>query len=170
VAEPLDELFTAAFVPFSAAAKVDSSGRSQPDSETGEQWDLAQVLGHTSEMLEYWLVEVLRVLAHGLNELSGRLKRSPERLTRIDGNSLLPIAELRHEIEMRAATSIDLCRILTPTQLQQRGNHLEFGSMTVESILTEFGVEHLREHASQLKSTRLAGSCGNTHATMGESR
>jgi hypothetical protein len=154
-AETLDQLFAEAFAHFSAAvAEVNADSSTAPDPETGEQWDLAHLLGHVSEMLEYWLVEVLRVLAHGPDEPFGRLKRSPERLVRIDRSSQLAIAELRQEINLRAAASIDLCRILTPAQLKKRGDHPKFGSMTVEAIITEFGIEHLSEHAAQLQSLR----------------
>jgi hypothetical protein len=153
--EKLDQLFAEAFADFKAAvAEVDADSFTEPDPETGERWDLAHLLGHVSEMLEYWLVEVLRVLAHGPDEPFGRLKRSPERLVRIDRSSQLGVAELRQEIDLRAGASIDLCRILTPAQLKQRGDHPKFGSMTVEAIITEFGIEHLREHAVQLQSLR----------------
>ncbi len=152
-AETLDQLFAEAFADFKAAvAKVDADSFTEPDPETGERWDLAHLLGHVSEMLEYWLVEVLRVLAHGPDEPFGRLKRSPERLLRIDRSSQLTVAQLRQEIDLRAGATIDLCRILTPVQLAQRGDHPKFGSMTVEAIISEFGVEHLREHAAQVQS------------------
>ncbi len=154
-AEALSQLFVEAFARFNAAvAEVNADSSTAPDPETGEQWDLAHLLGHVSEMLEYWLVEVLRVLAHGPDEPFGRLKRSPERLIRIDQSSRLTVPELRQEIDLRAAASIDLCRILTPAQLNKRGDHPKRGSMTVEAIITEFGIEHLKEHAVQLQSLR----------------
>ncbi|WP_298208290.1 DinB family protein [Ferrimicrobium sp.] len=150
---PLEERFNSAFLHFCAAMDGAPGGAvTEPDAETGEQWDNLHVLGHVSEMLEYWLAEVLRVLTHGPDEPFGRLKRSPERIARIERSSELAVDELRHEIHLRALATIDLCRLLTPEQLSIRGLHPKFGLMTVERILMEFGVEHLHEHALQLES------------------
>jgi len=147
----LDERFAKAYETFDRAVDaVDRSVMTAADPSSGEQWDLTHVLGHVSEMLEFWLVEVLRVLAHGPDEPFGRLKTSPERIERIEHSAKLSVEELRHQINLRAAATIDLCRILTPEQLERRGMHPKFGPMSVEAILVEFGVDHLVEHAEQL--------------------
>ncbi|MEX6428963.1 MAG: DinB family protein [Ferrimicrobium sp.] len=147
----LEERFATALAVFNRAVDtVDGSFLTKADPVSGEQWDLAHVLGHVSEMLEFWMVEVLRVLARGPDEPFGRLKASPERLERIERSARRGLDELRREIDSRASATIDLCHILTPEQLQCRGTHPKFGVMTVEAVVMEFGVEHLLEHAQQL--------------------
>ncbi|MGC9156006.1 MAG: DinB family protein [Ferrimicrobium sp.] len=149
----LDARFHAAFAHFREAMDTaQEGGLTEPDPETGEQWDLVHILAHVSEMLEYWLAEVLHVLAGEPEEPFGRLKRSPERIARIEQSATLAVDELRSEINLRAEATSDLCRLLSPEQLRKKGIHPKFGAMTVEEIVTEFGIDHLYEHAGQLES------------------
>lgn len=148
----LDERFDAALTHFREAMDAARGvGMTEPDPETGEQWDLVHILAHVSEMLEYWLAEVLHVLASESEVPFGRLKRSPERIARIEQRAMLTVEELRSEINLRAEATSDLCRLLRPEQLRKKGIHPKFGAMTVEEIVTEFGVDHLHEHAGQLE-------------------
>jgi hypothetical protein len=129
-----------------------SSGLTDPDPGTGEQWDVGQVWAHLAEILPYWMAEVRGLVARDSPEPVpfGRVKSDPGRIQSIDaGRHELPSAQMA-----RVATAIDelrdLLRGLPPPAWDRRGRHQTLGDMTLPEIFEEFLVGHLEEHADQL--------------------
>jgi hypothetical protein len=121
-----------------------------PDPETGEQWDLAHVVGHVAEMLGFWAAEVAKVAARGEGTPFGRVKASPERIARIEERASRPLEILVADVERRAGLLADLVRAISPERMAYRGSHPTRGPMSAAAIVAEFGVDHLEEHARQL--------------------
>jgi hypothetical protein len=125
--------------------------RTDPDTPSGERWDLGQVLAHVAEMLPYWTAQVEMVLAAGGNRAPfGRVKTDPERIAAIEEDRGLDTAELLDRIDEGVDEAIMSMRRLTPGDLACTGRHSTRGVMSVSEILEDFVVGHLEEHADQL--------------------
>jgi len=133
-----------------AVAQVPDGYRTAADPQTGEIWDLAHVVGHVAEMLEFWSAELCKVAARGEGTPFGRRKTSPERIARIEASSGLSLDALLADIERRGDMLADLVQAIDPDRLQVHGLHPTLGPMTPIQIVEEFGVAHLEEHARQL--------------------
>jgi hypothetical protein len=142
----------AVFAVLEAARRADPERLSRPDPETGERWGAAEIMGHVAEMLEFWLLEFLRVAtAEGAEEpVFGRRKDSPERARRIAAAAGGDLDELYHLIALRGETMARALLLLDERMLARHGRHVVRGSMPLEAAVQEWVISHLYEHADQL--------------------
>jgi len=139
--------------------------RTDPDTPSGERWDLGQVLAHAAELLPYWIAQVEMVLAAGGNRAPfGRVKTDPDRIAAIEEDRGLDTAELLDRIDEGVDEVVLSMRRLTPADLACTGRHSTRGVMSVSEILEDFVVGHLEEHADQL----LQGADGEADEADGE--
>jgi hypothetical protein len=134
-------------------------GLTEPDADTGEQWDAGQAWAHVAEFVPYWQGELQHVVAGagGAPVPFGRQVTDPSRVGAIEAN--------RHEPPsaqmVRLAAALTLMRTylvgLTDAQWAARGVHPRRGEMTVADIVERFVVSHLEEHADQLQELATRG-------------
>jgi DinB superfamily len=121
------------------------------------EWGPPEVLAHTSEMLQYWLGEIERVVAGSPEPVAfGRVSTDPLRTLAIERDRSLPTGELISRIQSSVARYAARLPELSTADWHKRGLHPRLGEMTVEAILQRFVVSHIEEHAVQLRAA-LAG-------------
>jgi len=116
------------------------------------EWGPPEVLAHTSEMLQYWLGEIERVIAGSPEPVPfGRVATDPLRTLTIERDRALPTGELISRIQSSVGRYAARLPQLSAADWQKRGLHPRLGEMTVEAMLERFVVSHLAEHAVQLR-------------------
>ncbi|HEY2597058.1 MAG TPA: DinB family protein [Candidatus Dormibacteraeota bacterium] len=143
-----------------AAARADlararaSEGRDAGpvDSATGEAWHRGNVLGHMSEMLDYWTGQVQGAVAG-----SGRMGRDEEgtalRRQGIDHGNAASEVELRKAIDQKIGRVLVLLAAMSPDDLELTVDfHNRDGNREarVGELVQNLIVGHLEEHIHQL--------------------
>jgi hypothetical protein len=129
-------------------------GLTEPDPDTDERWEAAQVWAHMAEFVGYWHGQIEGVVAaYGGEPVPfGRTKSDEGRIAAIEAGRREPLGVL----EIRATDSLhslrDYLAGLSPTDLRAVGRHQTLGEMDVEAIVRRFIVGHLEEHLAQLDS------------------
>ena len=118
-----------------------------------DEWSAMQTLGHTAEMIPYWLNHCrVLIAATGEPPRFGRTAGSPERLAGVAlGASAKPdelLARLGEEVRAAAAT----IRKLTVVERSKRGISGERGEITVAEVIESFIVSHAEEHLAQVRA------------------
>jgi hypothetical protein len=125
-------------------------------------WGPRELLAHVAEMLPYWLGEVERVLGDGPEPVPfGRTQADPNRLTAIERDRTLPLAELYARIEAGAERYARRLPALTTADASRRGLHPVLGELPVTTILERMVVRHAEDHVRQLTDI-LAGPAAPT--------
>jgi DinB superfamily len=126
---------------------------SAPDPETGERWDRLNVLGHTAEMLPFW-VEQIRGLRAGATTIGRTEEQYLGRRQAIDGAAAVGEDNLRARIEDGIAQLLALLDEVRDDDLDRRVtyHHPVRGDreVAVEYALEELLVGHLEAHIRQL--------------------
>jgi hypothetical protein len=127
-------------------------GAGPVDPATGEAWHRGNVLGHMSEMLDYWTGQIQRA-----NEGSGTMGRDKEgtasRRQGIDQSDGLSEVELREAIDQKIGHVLVLLAAMKPHDLERTVDfHNREGNRTarVGELLQNLVVGHLEEHIHQL--------------------
>ena len=145
------------------AADAAAGGRlTDPDPDSGERWEAADVWAHVAEFPGYWLGQVRRVLERALPEPVpfGRVKSDPGRLEAIEHGRRERIADL-HDRSRNGLREVEaVLRSYGEDEWTAHGTHPTVGEMDVRTIVERFIVAHLEEHADQLEG--LAGRPAST--------
>ena len=129
-------------------------GLTEPDPDTDERWEAAQVWAHVAEFVGYWHGQIEAVIAayQGEPVPFGRVKSDEGRIAAIDAGRREPLRALA----TRATDSLRSLRAyladLSPTDWQAVGRHQTIGNMDIEAMIERFIVGHLEEHLAQLDS------------------
>ena len=122
------------------------------DPATGEAWHRGNVLGHVSEMLDYWTGQIQGATqgstTMGRDEQGAALRR--QGIVQGDG---LTEAELRKTIDQKIGRVLVLMAAMTPADLERTVDfHNREGNRTarVGELLQNLVVGHLEEHIRQL--------------------
>jgi uncharacterized damage-inducible protein DinB len=116
------------------------------------EWSAMQTLGHTVEMIPYWLSHCSTLAAAETPPNFGRTLDDPERLAGPErGQTTDPdvmLGYLNEEVTAAAAA----IRQLSQEQLHKHGTHVRRGIMTVADVVNDFIVSHTEEHLAQVKA------------------
>ena len=149
-----------------AAARADlartpvseAKGAGPVDPATGEAWHRGNVLGHVSEMLDYWTGQIQRAI-EGATKMGRDEKGTASRRQGIDQESGLSEVELRKAIDGRSGVSSCLMAAMTPDDLERTVDfHNREGDRQarVGELLQNLVVRHLEEHIQQLAGLDVA--------------
>jgi hypothetical protein len=122
------------------------------DPATGESWHRGNVLGHMSEMTDYWIVQ-LGNSAAGSKEVGRDEEGYRSRRHGIDHGNAATEAELRVAVDQGIGRGIDLLDSLTAADLDREVvYHSRAGDRDarVGELLDTLLVGHVEEHVSQL--------------------
>jgi DinB superfamily len=116
------------------------------------EWGAPEILAHVSEMLQYWLGEIERVVEGTPEPVAfGRVATDPLRTMTIERDRTLPPGELISRIQSSAGRYAARLPQLSAADWAKRGLHPRRGEMTVAEMLPSFVVGHIEEHVTQLR-------------------
>lgn len=119
-----------------------------PESE----WGPTEVLAHVSEMLQFWLGEIERILDGGPEPVPfGRTVDDRVRVLTIERDRTLPPRELLDRISATAERYARRFEGLDPADLERRGLHPTAGEISIDAILERYVVSHAEGHVLQLR-------------------
>jgi DinB family protein len=124
------------------------------DPATGESWHRGNVLGHMSEMTDYWIVQ-LRNAAAGSKEVGRNEEGYKSRRHGIDHGNAATEAELKVAVDGGIGRVIDLLDTFSAADLDREVvYHTRDGDRDARlgELLEMLLVEHVEEHVSQLAS------------------
>jgi hypothetical protein len=124
------------------------------DPATGESWHRGNVLGHMSEMTDYWIVQ-LRNAAAGSKEVGRNEEGYKSRRHGIDLGNAATEAELKVAVDGGIGRVIDLLDTFSAADLDREVvYHSRDGDRDarVGELLESLLVGHVEEHVSQLAS------------------
>jgi hypothetical protein len=128
-------------------------GLTDPDPQSGERWEAAQVWAHLAEFPGYWTAEVHRILDADpdLGPVPfGRTKADPARIAAIARDRDVEPAQLYTRVRAGLATIAEALSDMQDDDWRRTGRHPTLGVMGLDRIMQEFLVGHLEEHAGQL--------------------
>jgi hypothetical protein len=143
-----------------AAARADlartpvseAKGAGPVDPATGEAWHRGNVLGHVSEMLDYWAGQVQQTM-EGATKMGRDESGTASRRQGIDQESVQSEVELRKAIDGKIGRVLVLMAAMTPDDLERTVDfHNREGDRRarVGELLQNLVVRHLEEHIQQL--------------------
>lgn len=135
-------------------ADEDMEGRlTEPDPDTGEPWEPAQIWSHMVEFIPYWRGEIDHILEADTDEPVpfGRVKTDPERIARIEEGRTVPLPDLWEALQEELGHLKAFVADLSEDQWRREGVHQTRGVMAMPGIVDRFLVDHLEEHADQLE-------------------
>jgi hypothetical protein len=122
------------------------------DPATGESWHRGNVLGHMSEMIDYWTVQLRRAAA-GSKDVGRDEEGYQSRRHGIDGGNAANEAELKVAVDGGIGRAIALLDSFSPADLDREVvYHSRTGDREarIGELLEMLLVEHVEEHVSQL--------------------
>ncbi len=130
----------------------------EPDPDSEERWEPAQVWAHISELIPYWTQEARRIATDYRDTPVpyGRLATDDIRIHAIEERSRWPQAERWQRIRADLDDVRRLVNELDPAALGAEGRHPTGATRTVRFVLERSIAAHVEEHAEQLE--RLAAT------------
>ena len=129
-------------------------GAGPVDPATGEAWHRGNVLGHVSEMLDYWTGQVQRAI-EGAGTMGRDQQGTASRRQGIDSGSAASEIELRGEIDQKIGRVLVLLAAMKPADLERTVDfHNREGNRQarVGELVQNLIVGHLEEHIQQLSA------------------
>ena len=137
-----------------ARRQTPAGSLTDPDPPTGERWEAGQVWAHMAEFVPYWMAEVVQVVDRGRTEPEpfGRTKADPGRIAAIERDRHVDRGALWRRLDGDIARVRTWLAGLDAAAWTARGRHSSMGAMDLGSIVDEFLVGHLEQHAAQLEA------------------
>jgi hypothetical protein len=137
-----------------AAAAGPAQGLTDPDADTGEQWEAGQVWGHLAEFIQFWIEQAGDVIDEFQGEPVpfGRTRTDTSRLAAIEQGRHTALELMWQEVKSDLADLRDFLRALPDDWEETVGLHPRLGPVEISRIIEDFLVGHLEEHAEQLES------------------
>lgn len=127
-------------------------GAGPVDPATGEAWHRGNVLGHMSEMLDYWTAQIQGAI-EGSATIGRDEKGAVLRRQGIDQGNGLSEVEARKAIDQKIGRVLVMLAAMSPDDLERTVEfHNREGNRTarVGELLQMLVVRHLEEHVGQL--------------------
>lgn len=113
-----------------------------------DQWTAAEVVGHMTEMMPYW-VRVAAAVAAEPGRAFGRPLDDPDRVGAVRAATDLPRAEALARLRHAAHEAATALRALDADAWQRTGTHATQGVMTVGAAIETFLIRHAEAHVAQ---------------------
>lgn len=117
-----------------------------------EEWTAAELTGHVAEFPVTFSAQALRLSTSPGVQL-GRSLDDPGRLAAVARLAGAGPAAAAGEVRQGARQAVETLRQITPDGWQAQGQHPRLGAVTVEQVVEQFIVNHLREHIGQARAT-----------------
>lgn len=116
------------------------------------EWSALQTLGHTIEMIPYWLHHCHQMIDAAEPPQFGRTLDSPERLAGVEQATTRDPEELLRLLNDEVKVAAKIIRNLSAEKLGKTGIHLRQGEMTVADVIERFIVAHAEDHVAQIRT------------------
>lgn len=116
-----------------------------------EAWSAMQTLGHTVEMIPYWLHHCQTIIAAAEPPQFGRTLENPERLAGVERGATDDPAKLLRQLNDSVQKAASAIRAMSAEERAKKGLHLRRGEMTVAEVIEVFIVSHAEEHLEQVR-------------------
>lgn len=117
-----------------------------------EVWSAMQTLGHTAEMIPYWLHHCQTLIAAAEPPKFGRTLDAPERLAGVERGATDDPNQLLSQLNSEIRTAANAIRGMSSEERGKKGLHLRRGEMTVADVIEIFIVSHAEEHLEQVRA------------------
>jgi len=121
--------------------------------KSGDDWSALQTLGHTIELIPYWLHHCQTLITAAEPPQFGRTLDAPERLAGVERGATGNIEELLHALQTEIQNAARTIRNMSEADRAKRGFHNRRGEMTVGQVVDAFIVGHAEEHLAQIQTT-----------------
>ena len=123
-----------------------------PEPGSGERWEWGQVWAHVAEFPSYWVGQIRKILDSVSEDAVafGRVKTDPVRVGAIEAGRSTPPPVLWQGLSGDLDEVRSLLGDMRPEDWRRLGRHPRLGLMEMPTIVEEFLVGHLEEHAGQL--------------------
>lgn len=127
------------------------AGLTAPDERDGERWEAAQVWGHITEFVPYWIEQIEAVLDDPGPRSFGRTRSDPDRLAGIEAGKAMSFEVHLHWLTEHLADLRGFLSALSEADWERKGVHPKLGAMSLDRMIEEFLIGHLEQHAEQLE-------------------
>lgn len=130
---------------------------SQLDASQSGEWSARQVIHHVADSEAQSYARLRRLIAEPGTQIQGYDESSwgdNETL----GYKILPIAHSLAVFTAVRASSLEMIKRLSSSQLENKGIHSESGEYTIKNWLETY-IRHPLEHAAQIQSSLNGDSC-----------
>ena len=127
-------------------------GLGPADPETGESWHRGNVLGHVSEMLDYWTSQIQRAIA-GSGTMGRDEEGAAKRREGIDHGNAAAEAELKRGVDQKIGRVLVMLAAMNAGDLERTvvfSNREGNREARVGELLQMLVVSHLEAHVEQL--------------------
>ena len=114
------------------------------------EWTIVQNLAHIVEFLPYWAGEVEKVLAEP-GCLFGRTPDNAGRLQGISQHELDSLSKIDAALSESYAKLDEVLRKMQDSDLQLIGKHVRYGEKSVDWLIDDLIVDHLKGHVEQIQ-------------------
>lgn len=145
------------------ALATPTEGLTDPDPATGEQWEAAQIWGHVTEFIPFWVEQAGAVIDayRGEPVPFGRTRTDPTRLAGIEQGMHVAIDTMWQEVQADLGDLRLFLAALPEGWADSAGLHSTLGPLPMERIINTFLIDHLEEHAEQLEGLAKASPTGS---------
>ncbi len=131
----------------------DPAVRARLRQSAGEgDWSAMETLGHTVEMIPYWMHHCGTIIRAGEPPNFGRTLESPERLEAVARAALADPDEMARLLADAVRDAARRIRAMTVGERGKTGNHNRRGPMTVADVIQILIVEHAEDHLAQVRA------------------
>lgn len=117
-----------------------------------DEWSAMQILGHTLEIIPYWLNHCRTIIAStSAPPHFGRALDAPERLEGIERGASGDPDEIMRQIKDEVQVATKAIRGMSETERNKKGIHSRRGEMNVTDVIEVFIVAHAEEHLAQVR-------------------
>jgi len=109
-------------------------GLTAPDGRDGERWEAAQVWGHITEFVPYWIEQIEEVLDDPGRGPLGRTRSDPDRLAGIESGRTMPFEVHLHWLAQHLAELRGFLGALTDEDWEKEGVHPTLGGMSLDRV------------------------------------
>lgn len=117
------------------------------------EWSALQVIGHTIEMIPYWLQHCHSLIAATLEAPQfGRTLDAPERLAGVEAVATRDVRQLLDQLRQVVEAAAADIRGMSEFERGKIGIHLRQGQMTVADVVEQLIVGHAEAHVIQVQN------------------
>jgi uncharacterized damage-inducible protein DinB len=116
------------------------------------EWPVMSTMAHVAELLPYWAHQAERI-ARNPGAAFGRSHDDPDRVGAVEQHGHDEVQTIVPRIRASLTECVGTLRSLAPEAWSTTGQHPRRGPMSVEQLVDAFLVDHIEEHAAQIKAT-----------------
>lgn len=119
---------------------------------SADEWSVTEILGHTVEMIPFWLHHCRQIMASETPLAFGRSLDASERLAGVALGTTHDVAALLALLKPEVEQAAQQIRQMSESEREKIGVHPKRGMMRVVDVIEGLIVGHAEEHLAQLQA------------------